>query len=42
MYKLLHNTGVKFWKEWILKDLEDWEKSNLVKYYLSHLEVWSE
>lgn len=35
MYKLLNDAGVKFWAEWILKDVEDWEESKLVEHHLS-------
>lgn len=35
MYKLLCETGVLFWADWILKDLDYWESNKSVKHHLS-------
>lgn len=35
MYKLLNETGVQFWADWILKDLDYWKNNKSVKHHLS-------
>lgn len=35
LYKLLNETGVKFWADWVAKDLILWEQSKSVEHHLS-------